>query len=193
MENRKYCMFCKKIIPKNAEFCVNCGHDLSKIDYSHKKRCSYCNFLVPTDVNFCPICGTEIHKEKEQKRTSVFDLKSSFNSFGGNFFDKNISINVFIKKNVIYFKTFGKGECSFNIRKDFYSCERLDDSQSKNLGLDTYGRKYLVLTFNDTTLIMEDNSITEDIISYIYKNIVNAVYETDSMFFNADNDKFTLF
>ena len=193
MENKKYCAFCKKIIPKDANFCNNCGRDLTKIRYNRKQKCSYCNIFIPIGINFCPYCGTETHKQVIIDETSTCDIKSSFLCYGGNFFKKNISINVFVKKNKINFKTFGHGECSFNIKEDFYSCKKLSDDIAKQMGLDTFEKKYFVLVFNDTEIIMEDNLSTKELISYIYKDNIYSIYESDETFYNTENKNFNLF
>lgn len=59
------CRYCNAEIEKDAQFCPNCGKDLSKFN-----RCVECGELLDNDTVFCPHCGTEQpHKEVEEEST----------------------------------------------------------------------------------------------------------------------------
>ena len=47
------CIFCNAEIDQDAQFCPNCGKDLSMYD-----RCSKCGELLEEGTDFCPHCGT---------------------------------------------------------------------------------------------------------------------------------------
>lgn len=54
------CKYCNADIEKDAQFCTNCGKDLSKFE-----RCVNCGELLDRDTVFCPYCGTEQSKKDE--------------------------------------------------------------------------------------------------------------------------------
>lgn len=54
------CKYCNADIEKDAQFCTNCGKDLSKFE-----RCVNCGELLDHDTVFCPYCGTEQTKKDE--------------------------------------------------------------------------------------------------------------------------------
>lgn len=45
------CTICDEEVPKDAEFCPNCGNPF---------RCSVCDTEFPEDANVCPNCGTDV-------------------------------------------------------------------------------------------------------------------------------------
>lgn len=62
------CKYCNADIEQDAQFCPNCGKDLSKFN-----RCVNCGELLDRDTVFCPYCGTEQTKKDEvieQKQNS---------------------------------------------------------------------------------------------------------------------------
>jgi RNA polymerase subunit RPABC4/transcription elongation factor Spt4 len=48
------CKYCNAEIEQDAQFCTNCGKDLSKF-----KRCIKCGELLDRSDDFCPFCGTK--------------------------------------------------------------------------------------------------------------------------------------
>ena len=48
------CKYCNSDIEQDAQFCPNCGKDLSKFN-----KCVKCGELLDNDTVFCPHCGTE--------------------------------------------------------------------------------------------------------------------------------------
>lgn len=48
------CKYCNAEIEQDAQFCPNCGKDLSKFN-----KCVKCGELLDNDTVFCPHCGTE--------------------------------------------------------------------------------------------------------------------------------------
>lgn len=54
------CKYCNADIEQDAQFCTNCGKDLSKFE-----RCVNCGELLDRDTVFCPYCGTEQSKKNE--------------------------------------------------------------------------------------------------------------------------------
>ena len=48
------CKYCHAEIEQDAQFCPNCGRDLSKIS-----RCVKCGELLDKGTSFCPYCGVE--------------------------------------------------------------------------------------------------------------------------------------
>ena len=52
------CKYCNAEIEQDAQFCTNCGKDLSKFN-----RCVNCGELLDRDTVFCPYCGTEQFKK----------------------------------------------------------------------------------------------------------------------------------
>lgn len=54
------CIYCHAEIEQDAQFCTNCGKNLSKFN-----RCVNCGELLDRDTVFCPYCGTEQKKEEE--------------------------------------------------------------------------------------------------------------------------------
>jgi RNA polymerase subunit RPABC4/transcription elongation factor Spt4 len=48
------CKYCNADIEQEAQFCPNCGKDLSKFN-----RCVNCGELLDRDTEFCPYCGTK--------------------------------------------------------------------------------------------------------------------------------------
>lgn len=48
------CKYCGTELPKETNFCPNCGKDLSKLN-----KCVKCGEIIDDDATFCPYCGTE--------------------------------------------------------------------------------------------------------------------------------------
>lgn len=48
------CKYCNSDIEQDAQFCTNCGKDLSKFN-----KCIKCGELLDEKTDFCPYCGTE--------------------------------------------------------------------------------------------------------------------------------------
>ena len=48
------CKYCNIEIEQDAQFCPNCGKNLSKIS-----RCIKCGELLDRSDDFCPFCGTK--------------------------------------------------------------------------------------------------------------------------------------
>lgn len=60
------CKYCNAEIEQDAQFCPNCGKDLSKF-----MKCVKCSEILDDDTVFCPHCGTEQpHDEKEEATNS---------------------------------------------------------------------------------------------------------------------------
>lgn len=60
------CRYCNADVEQDAQFCPNCGKDLSKL-----KRCVKCGEFLDNDSMFCPHCGMEQpHKEVTKKSNS---------------------------------------------------------------------------------------------------------------------------
>ncbi len=61
------CKFCRAEIEHDAQFCTNCGKDLSIFD-----KCVKCGELLDSDTVFCPYCGTEQprHEDLEDSEES---------------------------------------------------------------------------------------------------------------------------
>ena len=59
------CKYCNADIEKDAQFCPNCGKDLSSF-----KKCVKCGELLDNETVFCPNCGTgQPHKEVVEEPT----------------------------------------------------------------------------------------------------------------------------
>lgn len=56
------CKYCNAEIEQDAQFCTNCGKDLSKF-----KRCVSCGELLDRDTEFCPFCGTKQTSEEQNQ------------------------------------------------------------------------------------------------------------------------------
>jgi len=56
------CKFCRAEIEHDAQFCTNCGKDLSIFD-----KCVKCGKLLDSDTVFCPYCGTEQPKYEDSE------------------------------------------------------------------------------------------------------------------------------
>lgn len=62
------CKYCNADIEQDAQFCPNCGKDLSKFN-----KCIKCGELLDSDTVFCPHCGTEQpHEEKDEVKGNGF-------------------------------------------------------------------------------------------------------------------------
>lgn len=48
------CKYCGAEVPKESQFCPNCGKDLSKL-----RKCVKCGEIIDDDATFCPHCGAE--------------------------------------------------------------------------------------------------------------------------------------
>ena len=48
------CKFCQAEIDQDAQFCTNCGKDLSKL-----RKCVNCHEFIDDDSDFCPYCGSK--------------------------------------------------------------------------------------------------------------------------------------
>lgn len=60
------CKYCNADIEQDAQFCPNCGKDLSKFN-----KCVKCGELLDNETVFCPHCGTEQpHEEKVEVEKS---------------------------------------------------------------------------------------------------------------------------
>ena len=60
------CKYCNADIEQDAQFCPNCGKDLSKFN-----KCVKCGELLDNETAFCPHCGTEQpHEEIVEESTS---------------------------------------------------------------------------------------------------------------------------
>ena len=59
------CKYCNTEIEQDAQFCSNCGKDLSKFD-----KCVKCGELLDQDAAFCPHCGTEQPHEEVGEESS---------------------------------------------------------------------------------------------------------------------------
>lgn len=60
------CKYCNAEIEQDAQFCPNCGKDLSKFN-----KCVKCGELLDNDTVFCSYCGTEQpHEEKAEAEKS---------------------------------------------------------------------------------------------------------------------------
>lgn len=193
MYSKKYCMFCKKIIPKDIKICPACGKDLNQSEYQKKERCRYCNILIPINGKYCEYCGTSIIKNSVNiDDEKIFEYKTTFVCAGGNCFDKNLAIHVFLKNGKIDLQTWGQGNKHFDIKKDFVLCEKLSKEKVKSLRL-LENKNYVMLIFNEFSIILENDFKGEEIISKIYENIGNQVYETENIFYNTEHEKFTIF
>jgi len=53
------CKYCNADIEQDAQFCPNCGKDLSKY-----KKCVKCGELLDNNTFFCPFCGAELSHEE---------------------------------------------------------------------------------------------------------------------------------
>ena len=58
------CKYCNTEIEQDAQFCTNCGKDLSKF-----RRCVNCGELLDRDAFFCPYCGTETEPPENEPST----------------------------------------------------------------------------------------------------------------------------
>lgn len=56
------CKYCGTEVPNDAQFCPNCGKDLSKL-----RRCVKCGEIIDNDATFCPHCGVEQPVYQEDK------------------------------------------------------------------------------------------------------------------------------
>ena len=67
------CKYCQAEIEQDAQFCTNCGKNLSMFD-----KCVKCGELLDSDTAFCPYCGTEQPRyedaEESEKRTSYMKI-----------------------------------------------------------------------------------------------------------------------
>ncbi len=59
------CKYCGQEIENEAQFCPNCGKDLSKL-----KKCVNCHEILDNDSEFCPLCGTKQPKVEVKKKSS---------------------------------------------------------------------------------------------------------------------------
>ena len=62
------CKYCNADIEQDAQFCTNCGKDLSKF-----KKCISCGELLDRDTEFCPFCGTKQSAIEDCKHETVAD------------------------------------------------------------------------------------------------------------------------
>ncbi|MCI2172216.1 zinc ribbon domain-containing protein [Schleiferilactobacillus perolens] len=62
------CPYCGAINPPNAEFCLNCGKRLTKIEVNQtaEKECPRCHHLNSADSKFCENCGYDFSTEGTQ-------------------------------------------------------------------------------------------------------------------------------
>lgn len=193
MKNKIYCMFCKKIISKESTTCPSCGKNLHVFKNTKKKRCSYCNIPIPIMARYCPYCGLEDgFSEIKDEPVRKYDYKGSFVSWGGSVFKKTSLVHIFLKGNHISFTTFGKGKLSVDISRDFYMCQKLSNADAKAKGLSTF-KKYVVFVFNNDEIILEDGPTSEILMSKIYYNLVDVIYETETTFYNCAHERFLLF
>ena len=58
------CKYCNADIEQDAQFCPNCGKDLSKFN-----KCIKCGELLDSDTVFCPHCGAEQDNKDVAERT----------------------------------------------------------------------------------------------------------------------------
>ncbi len=67
------CKYCHAEIEQDAQFCTNCGKDLSMFD-----KCVKCGELLDNDSAFCPYCGTEQPRhedaEESEERSSYMKI-----------------------------------------------------------------------------------------------------------------------
>ena len=56
------CIYCGAEIEQDAQFCTNCGKNLSKFN-----RCVKCGELLDTKTQFCPYCGSNQYEEIQEK------------------------------------------------------------------------------------------------------------------------------
>ena len=56
------CKYCHAEIEQDAQFCTNCGKDLSMFD-----KCVKCGELLDNDSAFCPYCGTEQPRHEDNE------------------------------------------------------------------------------------------------------------------------------
>ena len=67
------CKYCHAEIEQDAQFCTNCGKDLSMFG-----KCVKCGELLDSDASFCPYCGTEQPRyedaEESEKRSSYMKI-----------------------------------------------------------------------------------------------------------------------
>lgn len=57
------CKYCQAEIEQDAQFCTNCGKDLSNLP-----RCVKCGEILDNNAEFCPYCGT---KQPEQEKPQI--------------------------------------------------------------------------------------------------------------------------
>lgn len=66
------CKYCQAEIEKDAQFCTNCGKDLSNLP-----RCIKCGEILDNNTEFCPYCGTK-QPEQEKPQTEKPKGKKKF-------------------------------------------------------------------------------------------------------------------
>ncbi len=55
------CPSCGEILPKDSEYCSNCGSKITPPPVETIK-CPFCGEILPKDAGDCPNCGTEIYQ-----------------------------------------------------------------------------------------------------------------------------------
>ena len=66
------CKYCHAEIEQNAQFCTNCGKDLSNLP-----KCVKCGEILDNNTEFCPYCGTK-QPEQEKPQTEKPKGKKKF-------------------------------------------------------------------------------------------------------------------
>lgn len=67
-----YCMFCRNRISKNSNFCYYCGNGLYHTQTSEIRYCIFCGSVLPKEANFCSSCGEE-NFENQNSKEIIFD------------------------------------------------------------------------------------------------------------------------
>ena len=66
------CKYCQAEIEQDAQFCTNCGKDLSKLP-----KCVKCGEILDNHSEFCPYCGTQQPREEPVQQEEVQVHKKS--------------------------------------------------------------------------------------------------------------------
>lgn len=69
------CKYCGTELPKETNFCPNCGKDLSKL-----RKCFKCGEIIDDDATFCPHCGVEqpVYDEGDTSKKWIWAVAALF-------------------------------------------------------------------------------------------------------------------
>lgn len=162
----------KNSLPKYAQGAFAAG-------YPSKKMCPNCGRRIDYFATEC-VCGAcEESSWKLKMDAFDYDLHFEFISQGGSY-KRLEKVSVMAKNGRLAFKSENGERKFFVLSKDFMFANRRVSS---------FG-KMITLTFTGEVINMLDDDSAELLMQYIYKSIINQIYETKNSFFNAEHEFF---